>query len=815
MQRGQKQVQNRHQKRGEQQEGRQWQQQGNLEGQQQRQLWGQQKQGQDGQQQVQQCHPGHQQDQKEQVQVGQVHQQESNGQQGKQCQQGHQHEPVGQPCKQGHQQEQKGHQWQQEHQWNRKGQEHKQRPKGQQEQQQGQQQWQEEQQWKKQDQKGQKQGQVWHQQKQEGERCYHKELEGQQGHPQVQDGQQWQQEHHQQQCKQGYQQEQKEHQCQEEQVGQEHRKEGQQEQQQGQKGQPWKKQSQKGLKQGQVGHQGRKGHKYKLRQQEQQCPEGQMQEQPGKQLQQGHEWQQEQHKGQQPRAPLPPLLMSSLSPEQAACVCEALLQSGRVTRLVSFVRALPLQPRAPESVLRARALVAFHQACYPELYALLERHSFSPASHRTLQDLWFRARYREAESARGRPLGAVDRFRVRRRFPPPRTIWDGERTLYCFRERSRRALRDAFACNRYPSAREKRELAEGTGLSETQVSNWFKNRRQRERRPREQQSRSESDGNPSSEDDSSKGPEGLSPLSSSTERTINHKVAEVILQPLEGSRTSESPTLLIFRGSVDVCNTNHHSSASTHNQSSGNFFNELDLELQSEACRPRPDIQTDTTKADEDHPSFHISLDEPKLDLSRLDSGLMVQTEAPGSGLTHSPECSSDQSQTVSHSLVPEAEMVEASDETSVFKLLDLNPPSSSSPASITQGAVSTDASLTPLQSRIALYKLNRTEALTPIKQECESTLGYMYTHLSYTHTPLPVQSGCGSAPPQLITQTDIKKLRNQDPILTPGPNSYFLCAVSEERTLGDTMGDTLRDECVQVGVAQEETYPNHNLTDL
>uniref|UniRef100_A0A3B1KK03 Homeobox domain-containing protein n=1 Tax=Astyanax mexicanus TaxID=7994 RepID=A0A3B1KK03_ASTMX len=180
----------------------------------------------------------------------------------------------------------------------------------------------------------------------------------------------------------------------------------------------------------------------------------------------------------------------SILPGQAACVCEALLQSGRVTRLVSFVRALPLQPRAPESVLRARALVAFHQACYPELYALLERHSFSPASHRTLQDLWFRARYREAESARGRPLGAVDRFRVRRRFPPPRTIWDGERTLYCFRERSRRALRDAFACNRYPSAREKRELAEGTGLSETQVSNWFKNRRQRERRPREQQSRS-------------------------------------------------------------------------------------------------------------------------------------------------------------------------------------------------------------------------------------------------------------------------------------------------------------------------------------
>merc|ERR1719341_1103182 len=35
--------------------------------------------------------------------------------------------------------------------------------------------------------------------------------------------------------------------------------------------------------------------------------------------------------------------------------------------------------------------------------------------------------------------------------------------------------------NPYPSPREKRELAEQTGLTTTQVSNWFKNRRQRDR----------------------------------------------------------------------------------------------------------------------------------------------------------------------------------------------------------------------------------------------------------------------------------------------------------------------------------------------
>lgn len=81
----------------------------------------------------------------------------------------------------------------------------------------------------------------------------------------------------------------------------------------------------------------------------------------------------------------------------------------------------------------------------------------------------------------GRPLGAVGKYRVRRKFPLPRTIWDGEETSYCFKEKSRSVLRDWYSHNAYPSPREKRELAEATGLTTTQVSNWFKNRRQRDR----------------------------------------------------------------------------------------------------------------------------------------------------------------------------------------------------------------------------------------------------------------------------------------------------------------------------------------------
>lgn len=169
--------------------------------------------------------------------------------------------------------------------------------------------------------------------------------------------------------------------------------------------------------------------------------------------------------------------------EQVACVCEVLQQSGNIERLGRFLWSLPAceHLQKNESVLKAKALVAFHRGNFKELYRILESHHFSAASHPKLQALWLKAHYIEAERLRGRPLGAVGKYRIRRKFPLPRTIWDGEETSYCFKEKSRNILREWYAHNPYPSPREKRELAEATGLTTTQVSNWFKNRRQRDR----------------------------------------------------------------------------------------------------------------------------------------------------------------------------------------------------------------------------------------------------------------------------------------------------------------------------------------------
>uniref|UniRef100_UPI0037E76DE0 SIX homeobox 9 n=1 Tax=Semicossyphus pulcher TaxID=241346 RepID=UPI0037E76DE0 len=177
--------------------------------------------------------------------------------------------------------------------------------------------------------------------------------------------------------------------------------------------------------------------------------------------------------------------------EQVSCVCEVLLQSGCMDRLAGFLHTLPSPFSSSfssisclwemESVLKAKAAVAFHQGRFTDLYTLLESFPFSTHSHPLLQQLWLRAHYIEAERQRGRPLGAVGKYRLRRKFPLPHTIWDGEETSYCFKEKSRNILREWYHHNPYPSTREKRELAAATGLTTTQVSNWFKNRRQRDR----------------------------------------------------------------------------------------------------------------------------------------------------------------------------------------------------------------------------------------------------------------------------------------------------------------------------------------------
>ena len=115
-----------------------------------------------------------------------------------------------------------------------------------------------------------------------------------------------------------------------------------------------------------------------------------------------------------PIPPPPPILPAvNFSTEQIARVCETLEENGDIDRLGRFIWSLQVAPGSAnllvqhESILRARALVAFHLGNYRELYHLLENHKYTRDSHAKLQAMWMEAHYQEAEKLRGRPLGPV------------------------------------------------------------------------------------------------------------------------------------------------------------------------------------------------------------------------------------------------------------------------------------------------------------------------------------------------------------------------------------------------------------------------
>lgn len=74
-------------------------------------------------------------------------------------------------------------------------------------------------------------------------------------------------------------------------------------------------------------------------------------------------------------------------------------------RLGRFLWSLPACDKLHnnESVLKAKAIVAFHRGNFKELYRILESHQFSPHNHAKLQALWLKAHYIEAERLRGKP----------------------------------------------------------------------------------------------------------------------------------------------------------------------------------------------------------------------------------------------------------------------------------------------------------------------------------------------------------------------------------------------------------------------------
>lgn len=155
--------------------------------------------------------------------------------------------------------------------------------------------------------------------------------------------------------------------------------------------------------------------------------------------------------------------------QQIVCIC-LILQKSDVHKLEKFVYNLPEDPKLSknELILRARAIAAFHGQNYHEVYKILENNHFDVKYHQELQLLWNNAHYKEHEKKRGHTAGAVEKYRIRKKYQFPRTIWDGEEYVYCFKEKNRRVLKEFYQKCSLPSQEDKLKLSSQTQLTVVQ-----------------------------------------------------------------------------------------------------------------------------------------------------------------------------------------------------------------------------------------------------------------------------------------------------------------------------------------------------------
>ncbi|CAI2353383.1 unnamed protein product [Caenorhabditis sp. 36 PRJEB53466] len=181
--------------------------------------------------------------------------------------------------------------------------------------------------------------------------------------------------------------------------------------------------------------------------------------------------------------------MSEYSLEQMEAICTSLFQARDGERLVAFFKQLEsvygatsFQHLNSETIVVAYTYALYHSNEFENLFNLLTTRHFHHTNFNDLQEIWHHARYKESQLKRGKELNPVEKYRLRRKFPPPKTIWDGEETVYSFKDSSRKYLKHFYKnVTPYPSQEQKREIAKDTGLKVVQISNWFKNRRQRDK----------------------------------------------------------------------------------------------------------------------------------------------------------------------------------------------------------------------------------------------------------------------------------------------------------------------------------------------
>ncbi|XP_032094364.1 homeobox protein SIX3-like [Thamnophis elegans] len=169
--------------------------------------------------------------------------------------------------------------------------------------------------------------------------------------------------------------------------------------------------------------------------------------------------------------------MALFSPSQVALICKALEESGSFEHLSRFLWALPpsltlghLQRlRCPHT--RAHGMEIL---CPPGLREM------PLASLMGSQPLGDPRSTHLGDHFLGFPSQSSPVWRTGSHLPGTSAQY-GKQKANRIKEKIQKLLREWYLQDPYPNPSQKRNLAQTTGLTPTQVGNWFKNRRQRDR----------------------------------------------------------------------------------------------------------------------------------------------------------------------------------------------------------------------------------------------------------------------------------------------------------------------------------------------
>lgn len=155
-----------------------------------------------------------------------------------------------------------------------------------------------------------------------------------------------------------------------------------------------------------------------------------------------------------------------------------LVHCKKYAEVENLLLRLPNSPEYQENeeIIRAKIALAWHRKDIQAVYKLVEEGTFSQGDD--LIEIWDEAHVYEAKART-----AVQRFRVRQRFPPPRSICpSGFRKKKGIPRETYKALQ-AWLMQRirnpYPDSTEKLMLAEQHGITLAQLKTWFANARRR------------------------------------------------------------------------------------------------------------------------------------------------------------------------------------------------------------------------------------------------------------------------------------------------------------------------------------------------